>query len=98
MRRASTPPIRRPFGAWVDALAGRPYPQRRAALGLAASGGPDARESGRVSPLASAAFVRALTGERSRQARLLLAQRLESVVLREHLAGHDGAPLVAEAP
>jgi hypothetical protein len=88
----------RAVGAWVDALAGRPYPQRRAALGLAASGGSDARESGGVSPLASAAFVRALTGERSRQARLLLAQRLESVVLREQLAGHDGAPLVAEAP
>jgi hypothetical protein len=88
----------RAVGAWVDALAGRPYPQRRAALGLAASGGSDARESGGVSPLASAAFVRALTGERSRQARLLLAQRLESVVLREQLAGHDGTPLVAEAP
>lgn len=88
----------RAVGAWVDALAGRPYPQRLAALGLAASGGSGAGESGGVVPLASAAFVRALTGERSRQARLLLAQRLESVVRREQLAGHDGAPLVAEGP
>lgn len=88
----------RAVGAWVDALAGRPCPQRRAALGLESSGGSGAGESGGVAPLASAAFVRALTGERSRQARLLLAQRLESVVLRERLAGHDGTQLVAEAP
>ena len=88
----------RAVGAWVDALAGRPYPQRRPELGGPASGGSDAGESGGVAPLASAAFVGALTGERSRQARLLLAQRLESVVLREQLAGHDGTPLVAEAP
>jgi hypothetical protein len=85
-------------GAWVDAMAGRPYPQRRAALGLAAVGGSGAEEGGGVAPLASAAFVRALTGERSRQARLLLAQRLESVVLSEQRAGHDGAPLVPGAP
>jgi hypothetical protein len=51
-----------------------------------------------MAPLASAAFARALVGERSRQARLLLAQRLESVVRSERLVGHDGPPLVAGAP
>ena len=85
-------------GAWVDALAGRPYPQRRPGLGLAALGGSGADEGDRAAPLASAAFARALVGERSRQARLLLAQRLESVVLGEQLAGHDGPPLVPGAP
>jgi hypothetical protein len=85
-------------GAWVDALAGRPYSQRRAALGLEAFGGSGTGESGGAAPLASAAFARALTGERSRQARLLLAQRLESVVLTEQLSGHDGTPLIAGAP
>ena len=85
-------------GAWVDALACRPYQQWRGALGLAAFGGSGAGESGGVAPLASAAFARALVGERSRQARLLLAQRLESVVRSERLAGHDGPPLVAVAP
>jgi hypothetical protein len=40
----------------------------------------------------------ALIGERSRRARLLLRQRLEHVVLREELHGHDGPPLVARAP
>ena len=79
-------------GAWVDAMAGRPYPQRCPALGLAAA------DASGVVPLASAAFVRALIGERSRQARLLLARRLESVVLRERLVGHDSVPLVAGAP
>ncbi len=85
-------------GTWVDALACRPYPQRRAAPGFEALDGSDEAESGGVAPLASVAFVRALVGERSRQARLLLAQRLESVVLSEQLDGHDGAPLVAGAP
>jgi len=85
-------------GAWADALACRPYPQRRAALGFEALGSSGEGESGPVAPLASVPFVRALVGERSRQARLLLAQRLESVVLSEQLAGHDGAPLVAGPP
>src|SRR6266571_5578440 len=65
----------RAVGAWVDAFACRPYPQRRAALGLEALddfAGPD---SGGAAPLASAAFFRALIGERSRQAHLLLRQR-----------------------
>lgn len=84
-------------GAWVDALAERSCPQRRAALGFEVFSGSGTGESGGA-PLASAAFVRALIGERSRQARLLLAQRLESVVLSEQLAGHDGAPLIAGAP
>ena len=57
----------------------------------------DAGEIGGVVPLASAAFVRALIGERSRQARLLLAHRLESVVLRERWPGTT-VPLVAGAP
>ena len=85
-------------GAWVDAFARRPYPQRRAALGFEAPDGTGEVDSGRVAPIASAGFVRALVGERSRQARLLLAQRLESVALSEQLDGHDGAPLVAGPP
>jgi hypothetical protein len=88
----------RAVGAWADALAARPYPQRRTVLGLAALGRPGVEEGGAVCPLASAAFARALIGERSRQARLLLAQRLESVALREDLAGHDDAPLVSGIP
>ena len=85
-------------GAWVDAFACRPYPQRRAALGFDSLDGTGEVESGRVAPIVSAGFVRALIGERSRQARLLLAQRLESVVLSEQLDEHDGAPLVAGPP
>ena len=85
-------------GAWVDAFARRPYPQRRAALGFEVPDGTGEVDSGRVAPIASAGFVRALVGERSRQARLLLAQRLESVALSEQLDGHDGAPLVAGPP
>ena len=37
-------------GAWVDALARRSYPQRRAELGLEALGGSGAGESGGVAP------------------------------------------------
>ena len=88
----------RAVGTWVDALAGRSYPQRRAGLGFEALGGSGEGASGGVAPLASAAFARALIGERSRQARLMLAQRLESAVLTDQLAGQDGAPLVAGAP
>ena len=82
----------------VVTLAGRSYPQRRAALGFEALGGSGEGASGGVAPLASAAFARTLIGERSRQARLMLAQRLESAVLTDQLAGQDGAPLVAGAP
>jgi len=84
--------------AWLDAFARRPHLQRRAALGFEALDGSGETESGGMAPLASVAFVRALIGERSRQARLLLCQRLESVVLSERLDGHDGPPLVAMAP
>ncbi len=70
----------RAVGAWVDAFARRPYPERRAVLGFEALDGSGEVESGWLAPLASVAFVRALVGERSRQARLLLAQRLESVM------------------
>jgi hypothetical protein len=63
-------------GAWVDAFACRPYPQRRAALGLEALDDFTGPDSGGAAPLASAAFFRALIGERSRQAHLLLRQRL----------------------
>jgi len=85
-------------GAWVDAFACRPYPQRRSALGLEALddfAGPD---SGGAAPLASAAFFRALIGERSRQARRLLRQRLEFVVLSEELHRDNDPPLVTGAP
>ena len=88
----------RAVGAWVDALAARPYRQWRTVLGLDALGGSGTEEGGAVGPLASAAFAQALIGERSRQARLLLVQQLESVVLREELAGHDGPPLVSGTP
>ena len=85
-------------GAWVDAFACRPYPQRRAALGLEALDDFTGPDSGGAAPLASTAFFRALIGERSRQAHLLLRQRLEYVVLSEELHRHDGPPLVAGAP
>ena len=85
-------------GAWVDAFACRPHPQRRSALGLEALGDFAGPDSGGAAPLASAGFFGALIGERSRRARLLLRQRLEHVVLREELHGHDGPPLVARAP
>ena len=85
-------------GAWVDAFACRPYPQRRAALGLEALDDFTGPDSGGAAPLASAAFFRALIGERSRQAHLLLRQRLEYVVLSEELHKHDGPPLVAGVP
>ena len=85
-------------GAWVDAFACRPYPQRRAALGLEALDDFTGPDSGGAAPLASAAFFRALIGERSRQAHLLLRQRLEYVVLSEELHRHDGPPLVAGVP
>ena len=85
-------------GAWVDAFACRPYPQRRAALGLEALDDFTGPDSGGAAPLALAAFFRALIGERSRQAHLLLRQRLEYVVLSEELHRHDGPPLVAGVP
>src|SRR5260370_41887770 len=40
----------RAVGAWLDALAGRPYPQRRAALGFEAFGDSGAGESGGGAP------------------------------------------------
>jgi hypothetical protein len=85
-------------GAWVDAFARRPYPQRCVALGLEALDGVAGPDGGGAAPLAVAAFFRALIGERSRQACLLLRQRLESVVLSEELHGHDGPPLIAGGP
>jgi hypothetical protein len=85
-------------GAWVNAFARRPYSQRCAALGLEALDGVAGPDGGGAAPLAVAAFFRALIGERSRQACLLLRQRLESVVLSEELHGHDGPPLVAGVP
>jgi hypothetical protein len=84
-------------GAWVDAFACRPYPQRRSALGLEALHGFAGPDSGGAAPLASAGFFLALIGERSRQARLLLRLRLESV-LSEEVHRHDGPPLVAGVP
>ena len=69
------PPIRRRSApGWTPSRA--VLIRSGAALGLEALddfAGPD---SGGAAPLASAAFFRALIGERSRQARLLLRQRL----------------------
>ena len=82
----------------MAAFACRPYPQRRSALGLEALDDFAGLDSGGAAPLASAAFFRALIGQRSRQARLLLRQRLAYVVLSEELHRHDGPPLVAGVP
>ncbi|MGI5518614.1 hypothetical protein [Streptomyces sp. CA-106131] len=79
----------RAVAAWLEAFAARPYAQRQTALGLAVADG----------PLAAAGWLRALTGERSRQARSLLAGRLQAVALGEQVRPPSGqAPLIPEAP
>ncbi|NXY94660.1 hypothetical protein HYE82_09695 [Streptomyces sp. BR123] len=76
---------------WLDAFAQRPHAERHAALGFAAS---CAQE-----PLAEAAWAEALCAERSRQARLLLAGRLEAVAVAERERPRPGeGPSVAAAP
>ncbi|MGW7328404.1 hypothetical protein ACWGIU_07285 [Streptomyces sp. NPDC054840] len=78
--------------AWLEAFAAtRPHAERHAALGFAASS-PNG-------PLAEAAYAEALCAERSRQARPLLAARLEAVALAEQARPRPGEGLlVADAP
>ncbi|WP_327416321.1 hypothetical protein [Streptomyces sp. NBC_01233] len=77
--------------AWLEAFAARPQAERNAALGFASSS-PNG-------PLAEAAYAQALCAERSRQARPLLAARLEAVALAERVRPRPGEGLlVADAP
>lgn len=79
-------------GGWLEAFTARPYAERQAALGFTA----DAAAGG---PLAEAGWLQALAGERSRQARLLLARRLQSVALGEQVRPQPGrSPLIPGAP
>ncbi|WP_406737795.1 hypothetical protein OG365_11170 [Streptomyces sp. NBC_00853] len=76
---------------WLEAFAARPYTERNAALGFASSSS--------TGPLAEAAYAEALCAERSRQARPLLAARLEAVALAEQVRPRPGEGLlVADAP
>ncbi|MGW6783575.1 hypothetical protein [Streptomyces sp. NPDC054987] len=76
---------------WLEAFAERPQAERNAALGFASSS-PER-------PLAEAAYAEALCAERSRQARPLLAARLEAVALAERVRPRPGEGLlVADAP
>ncbi|MFD3697739.1 hypothetical protein ACFWUZ_16560 [Streptomyces sp. NPDC058646] len=76
---------------WLEAFAARPQAERNAAFGFASSS-PNG-------PLAEAAYAEALCAERSRQARPLLAARLEAVALAEQVRPRPGEGLlVADAP
>ncbi|MFI9182549.1 hypothetical protein ACIGXG_10020 [Streptomyces goshikiensis] len=65
---------------WLETFAARPQAERHAALGFASSA-----SSSPNGPLAEAAYVEALCAERSRQARPLLAVRLEAVALAQQV-------------
>ncbi|MFB9584437.1 hypothetical protein [Streptomyces goshikiensis] len=80
---------------WLKAFAAtRPHAERHAALGFASSA-----SSSPNGPLAEAAYVEALCAERSRQARPLLAARLEAVALAQQVRPRPGEGLlVADAP
>ncbi|MFI8102090.1 hypothetical protein [Streptomyces sp. NPDC086023] len=76
---------------WLDVFATRPYAERRAAFAFATSSAEE--------PLAEAAYAEALCAERSRQARLLLAGRLEAAAVAERVRPRPGeGRLVADAP
>jgi hypothetical protein len=78
---------------WLEDFSARPYAQRQAALGF------EAACAAAGSPLAEPAWLRALTGERSRQARSLLARRLQNVALGEQVRPEPGQPpLIPDAP
>ncbi|MBV9026832.1 MAG: hypothetical protein JO362_24230 [Streptomycetaceae bacterium] len=78
---------------WLEDFSARPYAQRQAALGF------EAARAAAGSPLAEPAWLRALTGERTRQARSLLARRLQNVALGEQVRPDpDQPPLIPEAP
>ncbi|MFJ6481516.1 hypothetical protein ACIQK6_15530 [Streptomyces sp. NPDC091682] len=79
---------------WLEAFAARPHAGRNATLGFASSA-----SSSPNGPLAEAAYAEALCAERSRQARPLLAARLEAVALAEQVRPRPGEGLlVADAP
>ncbi|MCY0957633.1 hypothetical protein [Streptomyces sp. H27-H5] len=76
---------------WLEAFAARPQAERNAAFGFASSSPNE--------PFAEAAYAEALCAERSRQARPLLAARLEAVALAEQVRPRPGEGLlVADAP
>ncbi|MBW5484057.1 hypothetical protein [Streptomyces bambusae] len=76
---------------WLDVFAARPHAERRAAFAFAASSAEE--------PLGEAAYAEALCAERSGQARLLLAGRLEAAAVAERVRPRPGeGPLVADAP
>lgn len=76
---------------WFAAFSTRPYTERHTARGFALPWGDG--------PLGEAAYVEALCAERSRQARLLLAGRLEVVVMAERVRPQPGeSPLIRDAP
>ncbi|MFE2326635.1 hypothetical protein ACFXD5_22335 [Streptomyces sp. NPDC059385] len=81
----------RAVGDWFVAFAARPYAERQTAYGFALPLGDG--------PLGEAAYVEALCEERSRQARRLLAARLEAVALAERARPQPGqSPLIRDAP
>ncbi|MGW7343516.1 hypothetical protein [Streptomyces sp. NPDC054854] len=76
---------------WLEAFAAHPGTERNATLGFAASSPNE--------PLAEAAYAEALCAERSRQARPLLAARLEAMAPAEQVRPRPGEGLlVADAP
>lgn len=76
---------------WFAAFAARPYTERHTAHDFALP-----LED---APLGEAAYREALCAERSRQARLLLAGRLEAVALAEQVRPQPGEiPLIRDAP
>ncbi len=85
-------------GDWLTGFGRQAGQVRWTALGLDVPAdfvGPDSTAE---PPLAWAAFVRSLIGERSRQARLLLRQRLEVVARTEQLSNVDQRPLIVGVP
>lgn len=76
---------------WIAAFAARPYAERHTVRGFALP-----PEDG---PLGEAAYVEALCAERSRQARPLLAERLQAAALAERARPQPGeSPLIRDAP
>ena len=85
-------------GDWLTGFGCQADQVRWACLGLDAPGDYASPDSAADPPLAWAAFVRSLIGERSRQARLLLRQRLEVVARSEQLSNVDQRPLFVGVP
>ncbi|MFE3761230.1 hypothetical protein ACFXPI_05625 [Streptomyces sp. NPDC059104] len=76
---------------WFAGFTARPYAERRSVLGFATPAGDE--------PLGQAAYAEVLCAERSSQARLLLAGRVETVALAERVRPQPGeSPLIRDAP